>query len=99
MLARALAEAAFDAGAIEGLYDTDRGVTETIAAAADVLAEAEAQRGPEVRRTFAAQLEGYQHLLDAVTEAVPVSEVWLRGLHARLTAGQDTYPVRTGVGV
>jgi len=99
VLDRALAEAAFDTGAIEGLYDTDRGVTETIAAAADVLAEAEAQRGPEVRRTFAAQLEGYQHLLDAVTEAVPVSEVWLRGLHERLTAGQDTYPVRTAAGV
>ncbi len=92
VLDRALAEAAFDTGAIEGLYDTDRGVTETIAAAADVLAEAEAQRGPEVRRTFAAQLEGYQHLLDAVTE------VWLRGLHERLTAGQDTYRVLTAVG-
>jgi len=98
VLDRALAEAAFDTGAIEGLYDTDRGVTETIAAAADVLAEAEAQRGPEVRRTFAAQLEGYQHLLDAVTEAVPVAEVWLRGLHERLTAGQDTYRVLTAVG-
>jgi len=98
VLDRALAEAAFDTGAIEGLYDTDRGVTETIAAAADVLAEAEAQRGPAVRRTFAAQLESYQHLLDAVTQAVPLSQAWLRGLHARLTAAQDTYPVLTPAG-
>jgi hypothetical protein len=98
VLDRALAAAAFDTGAIEGLYDTDRGVTETIAAAADVLAAAEAERGPAVRRTFAAQLDGYQHLLDAATEAVPVTEVWLRGLHERLTAGQDTYRVLTAVG-
>jgi len=98
VLDRALAAAAFDTGAIEGLYDTDRGVTETIAAAADVLAAAEAERGPEVRRTFAAQLDGYQHLLDAATEKVPVNEVWLRGLHERLTDGQDTYTASTPVG-
>ncbi len=98
VLDRALATAAFDTGAIEGLYDTDRGITETIAAASDVLAAAEAERGREVRGTFAGQLDGYQHLLDAVTESVPVTEVWLRGLHERLTAGQDSYAVLTQVG-
>lgn len=47
---------------------------------------------------FAAQLAAYELVLDAATRHTPVSEAWLRGLHAQVTAAQSAYPVHTPVG-
>lgn len=90
--------AAFDTGAIEGLYKTDRGLTMTVATqAATWQAEIEA-REPDARVYFEAQLEAYELVMDVATEARPVTEVWIRHLHEILTRPQDTYTVQTSVG-
>jgi Fic family protein len=90
--------AAFDTGAIEGLYSTDRGLTMTVATqAATWQADLDA-REPDARMYFEAQLEAYELVMDAVTEARPITEVWIRQLHEVLTRPQDTYVVQTPIG-
>src|SRR5437868_7112339 len=56
----AIRAAAYDTGAIEGLYKADRGTTTTVAAEAAGWEETVDQQGPNVRATFEAQLEGYK---------------------------------------
>jgi hypothetical protein len=90
--------AAFDTGAIEGLYSTDRGLTMTVATqVATWQADLDA-REPDARLYFEAQLEAYELVMDVVTDARPITEVWIRQLHEVLTRPQDTYVVQTPVG-
>jgi Fic family protein len=94
----AMRAAAFDTGAIEGLYSTDRGLTMTVATqAASWQADLDA-REPDARTYFEAQLEAYDLVMDVVAEARPITEVWIRQLHEVLTGPQDTYVVQTPVG-
>jgi len=90
--------AAVDTGAIEGLYDTDRGFTFTIASEAAHWEAALAQKGPRVRALFDAQLAAYDFVIDLATQAVPIAEAWIRQLHEELCRPQDTYRVWTEVG-
>jgi hypothetical protein len=73
--------AAIDTGAIEGLYDVDHGLTYTVATQAVAWQEALTAKGENVRALFEAQLSAYQLVLDAATESLPVTEVWIRRLH------------------
>jgi Fic family protein len=91
--------AAIDTGAIEGLYEVDRGFTFTVATQ---VANWEAQldaKGSQVRSLIEAQLDAYDFVLDFATQRAPISEAWLRTLHEIMCKGQETYLVHTGVGL
>lgn len=95
-----LRAAAVDTGAIEGLYDTDEGVTMTIAKRAtgwQAVAEAK-----DILPFFEAQLSALQIVMDLVTEGKPIvseiTEVAIKGLHAEITKNQTTYEVQTPAG-
>lgn len=95
----AIRAAAVDTGAIEGLYEVDRGFTLSVATQAAAWEVQIAERGSSVRDYFDAQLRTYNLVLDAVTEALPVTEAWIRRLHEELTGPQDSYRVLTPAGV
>ena len=90
--------AAVDTGAIEGLYETDRGFTFTIALQAAHWEAAFAEKGAKVRALFESQLTAYDYVLDFVTQQVPIAEAWIRKLHSEVCASQDTYQVWTEIG-
>jgi Fic family protein len=94
----ALRSAALETGAIEGLYQTSRGVTRTVAVQAAMWEVALEEIGPEVRGHFEAQLEALELVLDVATRARPVTEVWIRELHALTCRQQKTYVVMTDLG-
>jgi Fic family protein len=91
----AVRAAAIDTGAIEGLYQVDRGVTLSVAFQTLAWEHALGERGDEVRELFEAQLAGYELAIDAVTGKTPLSEPWLRSLHEQICAPQATYRVLT----
>src|SRR6185369_6639472 len=90
--------AAFDTGALEGLYESDRGFTFTVAMQSASWEAAVEKKGAEVRALFESQLHAYDHILDFATEAVPIAEAWIRKLHADITESQKTYRVWTEIG-
>lgn len=90
--------AAFDTGAIEGLYSTDRGLTRTVAEQAAMWEQAVEQRSDNALALFEAQLRAYELVLDVATKAMPISEAWIRRLHEELTEPQETYTVHTPIG-
>jgi Fic family protein len=90
--------AALDTGAIEGLYETDRGFTFTVATQAAMWEDALGQRGPNVRSLFESQLRAYDFVLDLATHAVPIAEAWIRQLHSVICSSQDTYHAWTELG-
>jgi Fic family protein len=94
----AIRAAAFDTGAIEGLYKTDRGLTMTVATQAAAWQATVDEKAPDARAYFEAQLEAYELVFDVVTSARPVTEAWIRQLHEVLTGPQATYEVQTPVG-
>ena len=94
----AVRAAAIDTGAIEGLYDVDRGFTLSVAFQSFAWEQALAERGERVRALFEAQLAGYELAIDTVTGQAPLSEAWIRALHERLCTPQDTYRVLTAMG-
>lgn len=93
-----LRSAALETGAIEGLYTSNRGVTITVAAQAAAWELRLEELGADVRGHFEAQLAAFQMILDAATNAQPLSEKWLREVHAVTCAEQTTYRVLTPVG-
>ena len=95
----AVRAAAFDTGAIEGLYSTNRGLTMTVATQAAFWERDIATHGTDVAAFFNAQLSTYELVLDVATRRLPVSEAWIRRLHEELTKPQETYTVHTPVGI
>jgi Fic family protein len=91
----AVRAAAWDTGAIEGLYTTDRGVTMTIAMEAAGWQSEIASHGANAEALFDAQLATYELVLDVATQRQPVTEAWLRRVHEELTRPQETYTVHT----
>ncbi|MDR0958855.1 MAG: Fic family protein [Propionibacteriaceae bacterium] len=90
--------AAVDTGALEGLYQTDRGFTKTIATQTAHWENALALKGEKTRRSIEDALEAYDYVLDAVTEHRPITQAWIRELHAVMCRHQETYTVHTAVG-
>lgn len=90
--------AAIDTGALEALYEVDRGFTFTVAMQAATWEEQLNKKGAEARRMIETQIEVYDQLLDFVTGKQPIVPAWIRELHAELTAAQETYQVHTEVG-
>ncbi|MDR1014303.1 MAG: Fic family protein [Coriobacteriales bacterium] len=87
--------AAVDTGALEGLYTTDRGFTRTVATQSEFWEKALATKGEQARRSIEDALSAYDYILDAATKAIPVTQAWIRELHAILTAHQETYTVHS----
>ena len=90
--------AALDTGAIEGLYEVDRGFTYTVAFETAAWEVELAKRGENVRPLFEAQLHAYDYVLDLATKAEPISEAAIRVLHEEVCRAQSTYRVMTAVG-
>ena len=91
--------AAIDTGAIEGLYDVDRGFTFTVATEAAVWEAAVDAKGSNVRQFFEAQLGAYEYVLDLATQREPITEAIIRTLHLELCGPQETYSVATAIGI
>lgn len=95
----AMRAAAFDTGAIEGLYPTDRGLTLTVATQAVAWEQEVEARSEDARDLFEAQLSAVELVLDLVTDRFPkITQAWVRRLHEEITAAQATYEVQTEVG-
>ncbi len=90
--------AALDTGAIEGLYEVDRGFTYTVAFETAAWELELDKKGENVRPLFEAQLHAYDYVLDLATKAEPVSEAAIRVLHEVVCKAQLTYRVMTAVG-
>jgi len=90
--------AALDTGAIEGLYEVDRGFTYTVAFETAAWETELAKKGEHVRPLFEAQLHAYDYVLDLATKAEPISEAAIRVLHEVVCQAQATYRVATAVG-
>ena len=90
--------AALDTGAIEGLYEVDRGFTFTVAFETAAWEVELAKKGENVRPLFEAQLHAYDYVLDLATKAEPISEAAIRVLHEEVCRAQSTYRVMTAVG-
>jgi len=95
----AMRAAAFDSGAIEGLYPTDRGLTLTVATQAAAWEQQVDERSRDARALFEAQLAAFELVLDLVADRFPkVTQAWIRRLHEEITAAQAAYTVQTPVG-
>src|SRR6185295_2158384 len=91
--------AAIDTGAIEGMYEVDRGFTFTVATETAIWEASLDAKGPHVRPMFEAALSAYEYVLDLATNRTPMTEMIVRTLHQELCGPQDTYTVATAVGV
>jgi Fic family protein len=90
--------AAVDTGAIEGLYEVDRGFTFTVAMETAAWQAAVDQKGPRFRALFESQLRAYDYVLDFATQQAPIVESWIRTLHAEICRNQETYQAYTEIG-
>lgn len=90
--------AALDTGAIEGLYEVDRGFTFTVAMETTAWELKLAEKGENVRSLFEAQLHAYDYVLDLATKSEPISEAAIRKLHQVVCDAQLTYRVMTAIG-
>ncbi|HEX8682072.1 MAG TPA: Fic family protein [Ardenticatenaceae bacterium] len=98
-LQRVRRAAAIETGAIEGLYEHDRGFTITAFKEVAVFDAALNARDPKTRDLIKAQLDAYDLILDFVTQQQPLAEAWIRELHTVLARAQKTYKVLTSAGV
>ncbi len=90
--------AAIDTGAIEGLYEVDRGFTYTVAVESGAWEAVINSKGKEFKVMFEAQLRAYEYILDWATSNQPITEVLIRTLHQEICKEQDTYTVQTVIG-
>jgi hypothetical protein len=90
--------AAIDTGAIEGLYEVDRGFTFTVARGVTAWEKVIAAREPVVRRSFEDALRAYDFVLDLAATRTGGSEKAIREIHELICAGQETYRVVTSAG-
>jgi Fic family protein len=90
--------AAADTGAIEGLYEVDRGFTVSVAAEAAAWDNIHREKGALVARFMNDALAGYDYVLDLVTGSKPLTEAWIRELHVVLCRSQETHQVQTSLG-
>ena len=90
--------AAVDTGAIEGLYETDRGLTTTIAFQEPEWETAMRSRQERLPDFFKAHLAAFDLASEVAARKKPVTEAWIRELHEVLTGPQAEYDVLTPKG-
>ena len=92
--------AAIDTGAIEGLYDTDRGFTYTVAFESAVWQSVvEKIKGEKVRALIESQLSAFEYVLDFATKNVAITSAWIRELHREICKEQETFQAVTEIGI
>lgn len=91
--------AAIDTGAIEGLYQLDRGLTITIATQTAMWQVTFLKEQEKVRSLIECQLNAYDYVLDLATKSVPIAEAYIRELHKRICSAQDTFKALTPGGI
>ena len=89
--------AAVDTNAIEGVFATDRGFTRTVAAKAEAWEQAMEMKGKHVRPAFEDTLAGFEMVLDLMTGFRPITQSFIRELHATMMRSQETYMVYASV--
>lgn len=90
--------AAIDTGALEHLYEVDKGFTFTVATEAATWEAALDKKGPEVRALIESQMDAYEMVLDFATQKQSIAEAWIRELHAEICKSQKTYSALTEIG-
>ncbi|HEY2829174.1 MAG TPA: Fic family protein, partial [Thermoanaerobaculia bacterium] len=90
--------AAIDTGAIEGLYEVDRGFTFSVAMQVASWESQLTAKGARIRSLIETQMEAYDFVLDFATQKVEIAEAWIRTLHEVMCRGQETYLVHTEIG-
>lgn len=90
--------AAVDTGALEGLYEVDRGFTFTVATEAAFWQAKVDEKGAQVRGYIEAQLEAYEYILNLATGETPISEAAIRSLHEIICQSQEIYVAVTEIG-
>ena len=90
--------AAVETGAIEKLYDVDRGFTWSVACELADLDLLLIDKGEVTHSLIDSQLKAYDYLLDLATGQAEITEAWLRELHTILCEKQDVYLVQTNLG-
>ncbi|MCG7417329.1 Fic family protein [Microbacterium sp. ACRRU] len=90
--------AAINTGAIEGLFQVDRGFTYSVAVSSAAWENIHAVKGEFAAASIEDAVRAYDFVLDAATGAHPITEVWVRELHQIVTSSQEKYTVITEVG-
>lgn len=90
--------AAIETGAIEKLYEVDRGFTITGAIQTAAWAEILSAKGNNTRSLIESQLSAYEYVLDFATKKTEILGTWIRQLHSILCKSQETYSVQTSTG-
>ncbi|HEY2090630.1 MAG TPA: Fic family protein [Thermoanaerobaculia bacterium] len=90
--------AAIDTGAIEGLYEVDRGFTFSVAMQVASWESQLTAKGARIRSLIETQMGAYDFVLDSATQKVEIAEAWIRTLHEVMCRGQETYLVHTEIG-
>ena len=91
--------AAVDTGALEGLYEVDRGFTFTVATQTAMWEAMMDGKGPQVRALIESQLKAYEYVLSLATQSEAISEAAIRALHEQVCEAQDTYTAYTEIGI
>lgn len=76
--------AAINTGALEQLYEVDKGFTFTVATQAATWEATLNTKGPEVRALIESQMDAYEMVLDFATNKEPIAAAWIRDLHAEI---------------
>jgi Fic family protein len=90
--------ASLNTGALEGVHHSDRGLTVTMIEESAWQSALILAGEPAAIAHVAASLEAYELVMDAATTDTPITEVWIRQLHATALAGQELYSVTTSLG-
>lgn len=93
MMTQVLKWAVVDTGAIEGLYQVDRGFTFNVAVNSQAWSKIHETRGAPAARSIDDAMNAYGTVIDAVTHKVEISELWIKELHSEICASQETYSV------
>lgn len=92
-------EAAVDTNAVEGIYQTDRGFTRTVAEQAFNWESIMSAKGDHVRPAFDDVMESFEYILNVATGRQQLTEMFIRELHSVITASQSHHEVLTPVGL
>ncbi len=83
---------AIDTGALEGLYETDRGFTFSVAAEGALWQTVfEEKKGHKATELVKAQLEAYEYVLDLATQKELMTQTRIRELHEIICRNQEVY--------
>jgi len=85
--------AAVDTGAIEKLYETDRGFTYAVAAQVNTIDFIQSRKGEDFATHFQDQMNAYEMIVDFATGDRPLVQALIRQLHATICASQESYTV------